>query len=373
MLVGLIVTCSTFAHSSHAGAIDDGGDTGGTNMQRHTGYCAATVSGYQGNCTHGALGSMSLPNDAFRNRHHLEKGCIEACRQCKRCTVVSWSLSLHDCSWFHECSLDELHNDVPGFTSQRVRNRSSPSARSQQQAMSHFSMLRALDSPEYIFPSQEGQDSCLVENVFKWRTNGYYIDLAANSAKFLSNTYALDRLYNWSGLCIEPQARYVQEYVRSRTCVLGQVLVGDGRTVHFRETMDGYKNYGASHVDVSGADPSIGRPSQLRKTVPLSTIFSAAKVPSTIDYMSLDIEGYEYFVMRLFPWGSYSIKVLTVERPGIKLHSLLMKHGYCVAHNAASYDDIMYFSHGMAHISTAKCKRAESLPPYVATSDICKA
>jgi len=339
-------------------------------MRGHGGYCAATVSGYGGNCTHGAMGSITLAQDAFKNKMLLEKGCVKACRQCERCSFVSWSLPLRDCSWFHQCSLDALHDDVPGFTSQRVRNRSS-AARPEQQPMSHFSMLRAVDAPEHIFPSQEGQDSCLVENVFKWRTHGYYIDLAANSAKFLSNTYALDRLYNWSGLCIEPQTRYVEEYVRSRTCVLAQVLVGDGRTVHFREQMDGYKNYGASHVDASGAAPSSATPSQMRRTVPLPTLFSAARVPSTIDYMSLDIEGYEYFVMRLFPWGSYSIRVLTVERPGEKLHALLKKHGYCVAHNAVSFGDIMYFSPEMARISTAMCKHAATLPEYITPADVC--
>jgi hypothetical protein len=31
----------------------------------------------------------------------------------------------------------------------------------------------------------------------------YYIDLAANNAYGFSNTFALDRLYHWNGLCIE--------------------------------------------------------------------------------------------------------------------------------------------------------------------------
>ena len=255
------------------------------------GYCATTVAGYYGDCAHGAMGSVPLPPGAFHSKAALQQACVQACHNCSRCNVASWSLQHRDCSWFHSCSLDALRDDVPGFITQQVRNHSAflrRHALREQRAVSQLSVLRTLDAPEPIFPSQEAQDSCLVEHVFRWRTGGYYVDLAANAPKFLSNTYALDRLYNWSGLCIEPQARYMEGYARSRTCTLAQVLVGNGDEVTFVEKMDGYRNFGESRVMQPGDAVPAGSRSQRLRTVPLAQLFLAANVPAVIDYMSLE-------------------------------------------------------------------------------------
>ena len=255
------------------------------------GYCATTVAGYHGDCAHGAMGNIALPTDAFRSKMAVQQACVRACQECSRCNVVSWSLDHHDCSWFHSCAIDALRDNVPGFVTQQVRNHSSSFRRDslrEPSPVSRLSVLRTLDEPEAIFPSQEAQDSCLVEHVFRWRTGGYYVDLAANAPKFLSNTYALDRLYNWSGLCIEPQARYMEGYARSRSCTLAQVLVGNGDEVQFIEKMDGYGNLGESHVvQPGGVEPPGSRSLRLR-TVPLGQLFLAASVPPVIDYMSLE-------------------------------------------------------------------------------------
>ena len=77
--------------------------------------------------------------------------------------------------------------------------------------------------------------------------------------------------------------------------------------------------------------------------------------------------------MRHFPWRSHSLRVLTVENPGKKLHEMLVGKGFCAAHNAASsgFSDIMYLGRDMAHASTARCKRYPHMPPYVRSADRC--
>eukprot|EP00966_Prymnesium_polylepis_P283855 6557378-Prymnesium_polylepis.1 len=287
-----------------------------------SGFCATTVAGYRGDCSRGAMGSVDLAPGAWHDANSVRQACVRACRECARCRVVSWSLRHRDCSWFHTCSLDALRNDVTGFITQQVRNQSATRKlhRHVSRAFAPLNVLRTLDEAEVIYPSQEGQDSCLIEHVFKWRTQGYYVDLAANDPKFLSNTYALDRLYNWSGLCIEPQSRYMEGYAQSRTCTLAQALVGDGNEVTFVEKLDGYRNFGESRVLQPGdrcaftgrtgrpsrkmaplcirliglcAPPgSLGPPPGSRakrmRTIPLRQLFSAARVPARIDYMSLE-------------------------------------------------------------------------------------
>jgi hypothetical protein len=65
-----------------------------------------------------------------------------------------------------------------------------------------------------------------------------------------------------------------------------------------------------------------------RFTVRLEDVFRRYKVPLIIDYFSLDVEGAETYIMSSFPFDSYRIKVMTVERPKADLVALLQKNGY---------------------------------------------
>jgi len=54
--------------------------------------------------------------------------------------------------------------------------------------------------------SQAQQDQAVMR-LLKYPRNGFFIDLASNNATALSNTYAMDRYYGWTGLCIESHYR----------------------------------------------------------------------------------------------------------------------------------------------------------------------
>ncbi len=62
--------------------------------------------------------------------------------------------------------------------------------------------------------------------------------------------------------------------------------------------------------------------------VTLEDVFRKFQVPSVIDYMSLDVEGAEEFIMKHFPLHLYTISILTIERPKPGLVTLLEAHGY---------------------------------------------
>ena len=39
--------------------------------------------------------------------------------------------------------------------------------------------------------------------IFRDKQRGYFVDLAANHATFISNSFTLERDLGWNGLCIE--------------------------------------------------------------------------------------------------------------------------------------------------------------------------
>ena len=54
-----------------------------------------------------------------------------------------------------------------------------------------------------------------------------YVDIGANTAETLSNTYFFDRCLGWSGICVEPQRQYHASLLTRRTCDLVPTCVSD--------------------------------------------------------------------------------------------------------------------------------------------------
>jgi len=59
--------------------------------------------------------------------------------------------------------------------------------------------------PSYLITSksQIGQDTKVIE-YYKEKQNGYFIEIGASDGITLSNTYLLEKKYNWRGICVEP-------------------------------------------------------------------------------------------------------------------------------------------------------------------------
>lgn len=178
------------------------------------------------------------------------------------------------------------------------------------------------------FFSQARQDECVL-SLLRNRTGGYFVDLAANDATILSNTYALERHYGWNGLCIEPNPTYwynLSHYRPHCTLVAGVLGQRTGDTMDFLYT--GNEHGGIVGEGFDNARSSLKKDSLQERTVTLRDVFRKFNVPSVIDYMSLDVEGAEEFVLRHFPFQEYTIRLLTIERPKEGLRQILENNGY---------------------------------------------
>ncbi|KAL7556850.1 hypothetical protein ACA910_016322 [Epithemia clementina (nom. ined.)] len=175
--------------------------------------------------------------------------------------------------------------------------------------------------------SQARQDEIVVA-LLGGKRKGYFVDLAANDATHWSNTFALEQEYQWSGLCIEPNPMYWKN-LSYRTCTVVGAIVGSpsdrNQEVFFRFNAGTHGGIADEGFD---NNKRWQRHSQLDSTVPLSEIFSKAGVPRQIDYLSLDVEGAEGFVLTNFPLRQYRIQIITAERLKGTVRSYLKEHGY---------------------------------------------
>ena len=100
---------------------------------------------------------------------------------------------------------------------------------SQEETLSHLGYDRlfhtAVTAPPPHLLSQLGQDWWYVANHLRFlapksQEGGLYIDLAANDAIVISNTYWLDACRGWRGLCVEANPQHQARLRSERTCTV---------------------------------------------------------------------------------------------------------------------------------------------------------
>lgn len=199
-----------------------------------------------------------------------------------------------------------------------------------------------------VFNAQVNQDKIVlsllskdgtiaVESATSDQTNGFFIDLAANDALYLSNTYALETYYGWKGLCFEPNPKYWYKHAMYRpNCkTIGGIVFGNkilksdevASKVQFRFDKGSLGGIVGSTMDNKESEKNVLKVEQ--HTVSFLSVLRRYNAPKLVDYLSLDVEGAEGYILDDdFPFDEYTFKILTVERPKITLRNRLMKNGY---------------------------------------------
>lgn len=190
--------------------------------------------------------------------------------------------------------------------------------------------------PDSPYQSQCGQDY-IVEQIFKQKKNGFFIEIGALDGISLSNTYLLEKQYDWQGLCIEPQKKQFQRLQNNRNCDCDSAcLDGKKGLVNFVTYTDDPLNAAFSGMVADDLDNGSDSPNYARFEYEITTletslfadVLSQYAVPATIDYLSLDVEGAEYRILEKFPFHQYRFLFMNIERPPIKLIQLLERHDY---------------------------------------------
>ena len=166
------------------------------------------------------------------------------------------------------------------------------------------------------------------------KEHGFFIDLAANDPIKISNTRALERDFHWRGVCVEPNVRYHRAIWDQRSCTLVPNAITSSRgqvsfTSPKADKIWGFDGDAFGHIvrdntEIKGEE----RPSWTVPSLPFSDVLSTLYTPTTIDYLSLDVEGAEELVMNTFPWHTHNVTIMSVERPTRTLRKLLHSHGY---------------------------------------------
>lgn len=213
--------------------------------------------------------------------------------------------------------------------------------------------------------SQVGQDEVILKLVNAHikkggSSNKFFVDLASNQARFLSNSLHLEQM-GWGGLCIEGNPGYWYELAAFRRCTVVGAFVGgtvDGVQVDVALT-----NGELGGIVGDGFDNDGKKVDEQRNLVTISTVFKQVNVPNVIDYLSLDVEGAEYLVMKNFPYDTTKIRFMTVERPTLKLQELFKEKGYVRnPKDFVSWGETLWFHPNVTLLTTEEVDKISNLP-----------
>jgi len=178
-----------------------------------------------------------------------------------------------------------------------------------------------------LLGSQAGQDFWVYGEAFNQMRNGYFLDIGAHDGINLSNTYALESKYQWTGLCVEANPNTFKKLTANRKSKCVNACV---------DKIEGLVDFALRDGRGGIADDNLDNPSSAKdhytivklKTISLKTLLDTHKAPSIIDYLSIDVEGAEERILSDFDFDAYLFRTITIERPSQKLKSILSDNGY---------------------------------------------
>jgi FkbM family methyltransferase len=216
------------------------------------------------------------------------------------------------------------------------------------------------------FFGSKDQDKWVVNDIFKFKKKGYFLDLAATNGLMENNTYVLEKFFNWNGIAIEANNVFFKKLRKNRNCLcVNEVVSGREKNVDFLEagptggiigeTYD--NNFSKRKKLLDNSKHKI----KTKKTVTLEKILDENNAPRVIDYFSLDVEGAETEILKNFNFKKYIFLSLTVERPTPELNNILLKNDYIFVKNFKV--DSFYVHKTIDNLDEIKKEKFFQLPP----------
>ena len=177
----------------------------------------------------------------------------------------------------------------------------------------------------------------LLDEIFESKENGFFIELGANDGLNQSNTALLEFSRGWKGILIEPSVNAFNKCkaVRPNSICLNMACVSD---TYVGDSIEGDFN-GSMMSSVNGIRRGTAELVRVQVST-LEKILDSYQV-KTIDFLSLDTEGYEHDILRGLNLKKYRPKYMLIEiysKQYSELVAFLEENKYILMCNLSGYN-----------------------------------
>lgn len=205
------------------------------------------------------------------------------------------------------------------------------------------------------FHSQYGQDKWLFENLYKKKSNGFFIEIGADDGIDKSNSYFFERRMNWQGICIEPSPKRFELLKNNRQCICENYAIANSHGIADFMEISGWgkglsgiiDNYNLRHrerIERELHHPENNGNEVIQvPTIPMRDLLKKHNIRH-VDFCSIDTEGSELDIIQSIDFDQCQIDVLIIENnyndPEVSRH--LEKSGF--THVTKIEIDDIYFN-----------------------------
>jgi FkbM family methyltransferase len=185
--------------------------------------------------------------------------------------------------------------------------------------------------------SQINQDLAIVD-FYKGKQNGFFVDIGASDGITISNTYLLEKKYNWKGICVEPVQQAFSSLVKNRKayCSNKAVFSKSNEIVKFdishyngNAELSGIQQFIDYHKHTVDKDKTTVDVI----TITINDLLEQANAPSFMEYLSIDTEGSELEILKELRFDKYIFGRIDLEHNHQEprrtiMRELLTSNGY---------------------------------------------
>lgn len=168
------------------------------------------------------------------------------------------------------------------------------------------------------FHSQFSEDRILW-TIFKGKASGHCVEVGANDGVNDSNSYYFEQV-GWDCVLVEPNPDLCRQIREVRSAALFECAAGEAPGTAILHVAEGAERaHGVSSLAESSSTPDriarfgfVSRPVEVCVRT-LDSILEQASAPAGIDFVSIDVEGFEQSVLRGFDLSRWQPRVLILE------------------------------------------------------------
>lgn len=164
--------------------------------------------------------------------------------------------------------------------------------------------------------SQEGED-LILNKLFDNKTTGFYVDIGAHHPKRFSNTFIFYKK-GWQGINIEPNPEIIPLFKKLRPRDINlQVGISDTeKTLTYymfsEPALNTFSKY-REEILISNHNSQLINQVDVQSTTLKKILTEYLKPKRKIDFMTIDVEGFDYQVLNSNDWNKFRPSIVLVE------------------------------------------------------------